>query len=91
MPADDFESRLRRVEGMAAESAWRLAAAERAVEKTAELLSRIEQSVERLQWAQEQSAASITRRQAIFAGVLVAIVSPTLSALLTLALAHAHP
>lgn len=82
-----MEARLRSVEGVAAENRWRIESCERAVEKTAELLSRVEQGVERMHWQQEQSAAAVTKRQAVVAAVLVAVLSPTVSAVLTYVLA----
>jgi len=84
MPSlEDHESRLRHVEGLAAENRWRLDGCENAVKKTAELLERVETQVEHMEWAREQSAATVSRRQAFIAAVVVAVCSPAVSAGLT--------
>jgi hypothetical protein len=82
MPSlDDHEGRLRHVEGICAENRWSQDSTERVVRKTAELLDRVESRVEHLEWAHEQSAAAVTKRQAVLGAVAVAVLSPTISAL----------
>lgn len=78
---DDHEGRIRAVEGVAAENRWRLDTVEQTLKKTAELLQRVEQQVEHAEWERSRTTATITRWQAILAGVTLAIVSPATSAI----------
>lgn len=53
------------------------------MERTAEILRQVEERVEHLGWLQEQSAASVSKRQALWAAVAVAVASPVIASVIT--------